>query len=599
MDTVKKKHKILFLSENSNGLNLMAESFASEMKDDDIEIISATMKPPGLNAIAVRLMNEVHLDITSLKQLTLLDIELFMFDLVITLGDFDPACRPTLPGMPPHLHWNLPDPLPVEDPIKIFTALKSARDILRSNIETLFHSRLLSALFVTRRNLELVLDNLHDGVMAHTTNRRIFFFNKAAEAITGYSCDKVMGQDCHEVFPGRLCGGDCEFCENTISLGKASVTRRDVLFMRPDGEERTLKMSVMPLTETDGRDVGALVSFQDNTELHQLKRRLKHRHSLEGLVGIDPKTLTLFEHIREVSSVCVPVLIEGESGTGKELIANAIHNLGPRAGKPFIAVNCGALPEGILESELFGHVKGAFTGAVADRKGRFELAHQGTIFLDEIDGLSTSMQVKLLRVIQEQRFERVGGEKSIQVDVRIISATNQNLKQLMAKKQFRRDLFYRLCVVPITFPPLRERRLDIPILVEHFLEMISKELKRPVLTPSNEVIDFLIRYSWPGNVRELRNAIEYIYVKCRDNVIQVRHLPPEILNFEESRKTRPGPTLKFKKEEIMLALTKAEGSKKNASRILGAGRATFYRYLDHYGLKYSILFRVSSLKLIS
>lgn len=585
MDTVKKKHHILFLAESSNCLNLMAEIFAREMRNNDIEIISATMKPPKLNPIAVRVINEVDLDITKLKQLTLLDIELFMFDLVITLGDFDPACRPTLPGMPPHFHWDLPDPLPADDSIGIYNALKSARDLLRSNIKTLFRSGLLKALFVTRRNLELVLDNLNDGIMAHTTNRRIFFFNKAAEAITGYPRDKVMGQDCHEVFPGRLCGGECEFCENPISQGKAGVKSRDVSFMRPDGEERTLKMSIMSLTETDGRDVGALVSFQDNTELHQLKRRLKHHHSLEGLVGIDPKTLMLFEHIREVSSVCVPVLIEGESGTGKELVANAIHNIGPRANKPFIAVNCGALPEGIIESELFGHVKGAFTGAVADRKGRFELADQGTIFLDEIDGLSMIMQVKLLRVIQEQRFERVGGEKSIQVDVRIISSTNQNLKQLMARKKFRRDLFYRLCVVPITFPPLRDRRLDIPILADHFLDMISKELKRPVLTPSNEVIDLLIRYSWPGNVRELRNSIEYIYVKCRDSLIAVHHLPPEILNFDESRKTRPGPSLKFKKEEVMLALAKAEGSKKNASKILGVGRATFYRYLDHYGLK--------------
>jgi PAS domain S-box-containing protein len=474
MTKSKKKHNLLFLAESSNCLNLMAESFSRAMDNDDIEIISATMTPPRMNSIAVRVMKEVDLDITKLKQLTLLDIELFMFDLVITLGDFDPACRPTLPGMPPHLHWDLPDPPPVKDSIEIYSALKSARDLLRTNIQTLFNSGLLNALFITRRNLELVLDNLDDGIMAHTTNRRIFFFNKAAVAITGYPRDKVMGQDCHEVFPGRLCGGNCEFCENTISQGKENIQQRDVAFTRPDGGVRSLKMSVMPLSESEGRAVGALVSFSDNTELHQLKSRLKHHHSLEGLVGNDPKTLTLFEHIREVSSVCVPVLIEGESGTGKELVANAIHNLGPRTDKPFIAVNCGALPEGIIESELFGHVKGAFTGAVADRKGRFELADQGTIFLDEIDGLSTVMQVKLLRVIQEQRFERVGGEKSIQVDVRIISATNQSLKQLMSKKKFRRDLFYRLFVVPNTCPPLRERLIYIPILVDLFLEMFSE-----------------------------------------------------------------------------------------------------------------------------
>jgi sigma-54 dependent transcriptional regulator, acetoin dehydrogenase operon transcriptional activator AcoR len=585
MINVKKTHKILFLSESFNNLNLMAESFAGAISHDDIEIISASMKPPKLNPAAVKVMNESGFDISKSKQLTLLDIELFMFDLVITLGDFDPSCRPTLPGMPPHLHWDLPDPSPVEESVQFYEALKSSRDLLRYSIQTLFESGLLNALFVARRNLELVLDNLHEGVLAHTTSRRIFFFNKAAEMITGYPRDKVMGQDCHDVFPGRFCGGDCEFCSSTTSLGKAQINRGDITFKRPDGEGRTLKMSIMPLTDTDDRAVGALVSFQDKTELHQLQMRLKHHHSLEGLVGNHPKILTLFEQIREVSSVGVPVLIEGESGTGKELVANAIHNLGPRADKPFIAVNCSALPEGVLESELFGHVKGAFTGAIADRKGRFELADQGTIFLDEIDGLSTHMQMKLLRVIQEQRFERVGGEKSIQVDVRIISSTNQNLKQLMAKKKFRRDLFYRLCVVPITCPPLRERRLDIPILVDHFLETISKELKRPGLTPSNEVIDRLVRYSWPGNVRELRNAVEYLYVKCRDNLIRVSHLPPEILNFKESGETRPGPALKFKKEDVIMALARAEGNKKNAARILNVGRATFYRYLDHYGLK--------------
>lgn len=563
----------------------MAEGFARAMGHDDIGIISASMKPPKLNPVAVRVMNEVDLDIAHLPQLTLLDIELFMFDLVITLGDFDPACRPTLPGMPPHIHWDLPDPMPGEDSLEFYNGLKSARDLLRSNILTLFHSRLLNALFVTRRNLELVLDNLNDGVMAHTMNRRIFFFNKAAAAITGYPNEKVMGRDCHEVFPGRLCGGDCKFCESSATLGKESVAQRDVSFTRPDGKERILKMSIMPLTETDGRDVGALVSFTDDTELNQLKQRLKHHHFLEGLVGKDPKTLTLFEHIREVSSVCVPVLIEGESGTGKELVANAIHALSPRSDKPFVAVNCGALPEGVLESELFGHVKGAFTGAVADRKGRFELADQGTFFLDEIDGLSTAMQVKLLRVIQEQQFERVGGEKSIQVNVRIISASNHDLRQLMVKKKFRRDLFYRLCVVPITLPPLRERRLDIPILVDHFLDMIAQELQRPVLSPSNAVLDLFNRYSWPGNVRELRNAIEYIYVKCRNSTIQIDHLPTEIANFEKSRKSKSGPALKFKKEDVMLALAEAEGSKKNAAQILGIGRATLYRYLDHYGLK--------------
>ena len=295
--------------------------------------------------------------------------------------------------------------------------------------------------------------------------------------------------------------------------------------------------------------------------------------------------LDLFDHIREVSAVNAPVLIQGESGTGKELVANIIHKIGPRSEEPFVAINCGALPEGILESELFGHKRGAFSGAVQDRKGRFELADKGTIFLDEVSELSPAMQVKLLRVLQEQRFEPVGGEKTLAVNVRVISATNQNLRGLMEKKKFRRDLFYRLCVVPINLPPLRNRRMDIPPLVEHSLEFTAKELGRPILIPSSDVIDLLSRYPWPGNVRELHNAIEYAYVKCRTGIIQAEHLPPEIVSFETKKRLKPGPKLKIKKEKVLDALVKARGNRKEAARMLNVGRATLYRYLDIFNLK--------------
>jgi transcriptional regulator with PAS, ATPase and Fis domain len=295
--------------------------------------------------------------------------------------------------------------------------------------------------------------------------------------------------------------------------------------------------------------------------------------------------LELFDQIREVSPQNVPVLIEGESGTGKELVAKAIHEMSPRADKPFVAINCGALPEGVLESELFGHVRGAFSGAVQDRKGRFELADEGTIFLDEVSEVSSAMQVKLLRVLQEQTFEPVGGERSIKVNVRVVSATNQNLRDLMEKKKFRRDLFYRLCVVPIKLPPLREKRLDIPMLAEHFLEITAKELNRDILAPTNEVLDLLTQYPWPGNVRELQNAIEYAYVKCHSGLIGAEHLPPEIANYREKQVPKPGPALKLGKEEIIAALAQAGGNKKKAAQMLGIGRATIYRYLDHYNLK--------------
>ena len=580
------RHLILFLADGANNLQLMAEGYARSMNSEGIDLISATMASPIINPVARKLMHEEGIDISRLQLLTSLDIEPYTFDLIITMGRIDQHRRPPLPGMPPHLHWDVPDPeVGTPEPV-LLRALRKARKELKEKVETLFDSELLHALFVTRHNLELILDNLLDGVMAHTTNRRIFFFNQAAERITGYKREDILGKDCHDVFEGRFCGGDCQFCESPKEQKNKKVIRKEVGFWRPDGKERVLRMSIVPLSDPDGSSVGALLSFIDVTELSLLKRRLRHHHSLGELVGKDPKMLELFNQIREVSSENVSVLVEGESGTGKELVARAIHTMSPRAKEPFVAINCGALPEGILESELFGHVRGAFSGAIQDRKGRFELADKGTIFLDEVSELSPAMQVKLLRVLQEQRFEPVGGERSIQVNVRVVSATNQNLRELMEKKGFRRDLFYRLCVVPITIPPLRERRLDIPVLVEHFIDMTAQELERPVLTPSNEVLDLFTRYSWPGNVRELRNAVEYAYVKCRAGVIDVEHLPPEIAyQSGERRRSKPGPALKLKKEDILAALAEAEGSRKKAAELLGVGRATIYRYLDLYGLK--------------
>lgn len=578
----RKKHVVLFLGESGNNLQMMAECFALEMNNSDTLCISACMSPPELDPVVYRIMQDSGITLSKIALRSLIDIELFMFDLIITLGDFDHDCRPSLQGMPPHIHWDLPDPKPGENQDTRYKQLISARDKIKDKIFTLFDSDLLHALFIARRNLELVLDNLMDGVMAHTTNRRIFFFNKAAETITGYDRSEILGKDCHDVFPGRFCGGFCDFC-NGIPEEKTKFKLKKVDFTKKDGTQLNLKMSIISLENEFHKELGALLSFQDDTELDQLKSRLRYRHTLGDLVGRDPKTLELFNQIKEVSSSQVSILIEGKSGTGKELVANAIHDIGIRSKKPFVAINCGALPEGILESELFGHVKGAFSGAARDRKGRFELADGGTIFLDEVGELSAAMQVKLLRVLQEKSFERVGGEETIHVDIRIISATNQNLRKMMEEKKFRKDLFYRLCVVPIKLFPLKERRLDIPMLIEHFLEVIALEIKRPALTISNETMDILSAYDWPGNVRELHNMIEYAYVKCHSGTIETEHLPPEIMNYSFIKKQKPGPGLKMSKEKFFSALSMAEGNKKKAAEILGVSRATLYRYFDHYG----------------
>ncbi len=578
----RKKHVILFLGESSNNLQMMAESFAHEMNNKDTLCISACMSPPELNPLACKVMHESGMTLSKVSLRSLMDIELFMFDLIITLGDFDHDCKPSLQGMPPHIHWDLPDPGPNENNDLIYKQLVLARDKIKDKIFTLFSSDLLHALFVARRNLELVLDNLIDGVMAHTTNRRIFFFNKAAENITGYNRNEILGKDCHDVFPGRFCGGFCDFCQG-IPEDKEKIRLKNVNFIKKKGTKLKLKMSIISLENEFCKEIGALISFKDDTELNQLKNRLKHCHTLGSLVGRDPKTLELFNQIKEVSRSQASVLIEGKSGTGKELVANAIHDIGIRSKKPFVAINCGALPEGILESELFGHVKGAFSGASRDRKGRFELADEGTIFLDEVGELSAAMQVKLLRVLQEKSFERVGGEKTIKVDIRVISATNQNLRKMMEDKKFRKDLFYRLCVVPIQLYPLKQRPLDIPMLVEHFLERIALEIKRPALTIANEVMDIFSGYDWPGNVRELHNMIEYAYVKCQSGSIETNHLPPEIMKYNFIKKQKPGPGLKISKEDFFSAIANAQGNKKKAASILGVSRATLYRYFDHYG----------------
>jgi transcriptional regulator with PAS, ATPase and Fis domain len=361
------------------------------------------------------------------------------------------------------------------------------------------------------------------------------------------------------------------------------------------------------VTQTDIFRVVRQKLQSDIDELSKLRWHVKSAKSFSGIVGRDSKMLEVFGAIKEVAEVDVPVLIQGESGTGKELVAAAIHNESGRAEKPFVAVNCGALPEGVLESELFGHVKGAFTGAVSDRKGRFELADGGTIFLDEIGDFPASMQVKLLRVLQEGRlervgdrveaksfrieparmsFRRVGGEEAIKVDVRVISATNKNLAEEVAAGRFREDLYYRLCVVPVFLPALRERLHDIALLAEYLLGKALAEVGREGVVLSPEAVDVMMDYEWPGNVRELENAIRYALVKCRAEVILPEHLPLRLVQGQISAQISPRKTRKKQRrrkldaESVRQAMEEAGGNKVEAARLLGVSRATLYRFLE-------------------
>lgn len=434
-----------------------------------------------------------------------------------------------------------------------------------------------------KRNLEQILDNLMEGIIAHDRNRRILFFNRAAEEITGYSKGEVIGKDCHEVFVSPFCGDRCSFCGATPdSLQHLSYPLNIVA---KGGEPRRIEMSVTGMTDEAGCFVGVLAAFRDMTDLIGLKTRLGELNCFAGIIGRDHKILQIFDQIRELAANDYPVHISGETGTGKELVAAAIHNESRRAGRPFVPVNCGALPEGLLESELFGHVKGAFSGAVRDKKGRFELAHGGTIFLDEVGELPKLMQVKLLRVLQEGTFERVGGEKTIRIDARIISATNRDLKREVEKQSFRDDLYYRLCVFPIQLPPVRERRNDIPLLVTHFLEQARKR-GQVAAGISSEALSAMMDYSWPGNVREIQNAIYFALVKGKGLTIQVEDLPPEIRSADPKR-SAAGPPRKLDPRSVRSALAKAGGNKAKAARILGVGRATLYRFMDQTDLNVS------------
>jgi len=414
----------------------------------------------------------------------------------------------------------------------------------------------LENLVARQKNLQNVLDNLMEGIIAHDLNRKVLFFNRAAEKITGYSREEALGRDCHTIFGGPFCGSQCAFCSqppdslvhHTYVINAATRT----------GESRRIEMSVTGMYDEAGAFVGVLAAFRDLTEMISLQLRLGELTSFSGIVGRDRKMLDVYEQIRNLAASDYPVHITGETGTGKELVAAAIHNESPRAGGPFVPVNCGALPEGLLESELFGHVKGAFSGAIRDKKGRFELADGGTLFLDEVSELPRHMQVKLLRVLQSGTFERVGGEKTISVDARIISATNMDLKREMERRNFREDLYYRLSVVPIRIPALRERKNDIPILASHFLKQAA-ENGQEAARLSEDALSLMMDYGWPGNVRELQNSIHFALVKSRGRNIEAGHLPLEIRQMT-CTVLKPGPAPRLTPEAVASAIEKAGGN---------------------------------------
>jgi PAS domain S-box-containing protein len=422
----------------------------------------------------------------------------------------------------------------------------------------------------------LITDTMTDGLSIQNRECVITQVNRRLCDITGFACRELIGRALADLFVKR---GDTPE-EISTNQGDPAKLDSETFIHHKDGRMIAVSLKIDALIDDEDNHKGSFAFFSDISELRVLRRQALTSDEFENIVGRERSMRKLFAEIIELAACDFPVLIQGESGVGKELVAQAIHNQSHRNGALFVPVNCAALPEGLLESELFGHVKGAFTGAIRDKKGRFELAHGGTIFLDEIAELSPAMQVKLLRVLQEGAFERVGDHRTTKVDVRIISATNKNLEREMNAGRFRQDLYYRLCVMPVRVSPLRERKNDIPLLVDHFISAIDGQAsgRKPSLSP--EVLVLLMTHDWPGNVRELQNAIQFAAVKSKGDVIQPMHLPPAIHSpSSKTPRRRKQRRRKLDPKAVRDALSRADGNKLQAAKLLGVNRATLYRFL--------------------
>ncbi len=451
------------------------------------------------------------------------------------------------------------------------------------------------------RYWKTIVDTLHDGVMVVDAQGKVLSINPAAEILTGYRADEIIGKSCRVLnCTGCVIYGNgpkknwCAlFDRGNVKAKKCTITNKD---------QRTISVikNASVLYDDAGRIMGAVETLADlsdlvrqQIEISQLRKSLQLDEGYHGMIGKSGPMQNLFEMIENVAQTTSPVMINGESGTGKELAARAVHDAGARRDQPFIKVNCAALNENLLESELFGYVRGAFTGAHQTRIGRFEAAHGGTIFLDEIGDIPLSTQVKLLRTLEEKEIERVGDHTPIHVDVRIVSATNKNLETLIAQGLFREDLFFRINVFPIVCPPLRQRMEDLPIIVQRFIRRNRAKSGKNIMGLTPEALRKMTAYRWPGNVRELRNAIEYAFVLCPSGGIDALHLPPKIagaaLECTKLPARLPAALSQVdqkKKTDLIDALRRAHGNRTEAARLLGVSRVTVWKQIKRYGIDF-------------
>ncbi|MFC1556472.1 sigma-54 interaction domain-containing protein [candidate division KSB1 bacterium] len=430
------------------------------------------------------------------------------------------------------------------------------------------------------RVTDVILDSITESVFTVDDEWKITSFNRAAEIVTGYSKEEVIGKYCKEIFRSNTCMKVCPLARS-LKTGK-KVLDQELQIIRKDGAVLDVSVNASVLYDNQGNAIGGAETFRDISQIKVLTEELTGRYEFRNIVGKNKQIQKIYQLIEDITYSDSTVLIEGESGTGKELIANAIHYHSKRKNNPFVKISCSVFSENLFESELFGHVRGAFTGAVKDKPGRFELANKGTLFLDEIGELSQNVQVKLLRVLEERKFERVGGTKTIEIDIRVIAATNKELKKEIEKGNFREDLYYRLNTIPIKLPALRKGKEDIRLLVDHFISKYNKIMNRNIKGVSGSALDLLEMYDYPGNIRELKNAIEYAFNRCRGKIIKPDMLPVDMrsaiaIDQEES-------DIDGEKGKILNALDICRWNNVKAAKILKVSRTTLWRKMKKYNV---------------
>jgi len=448
---------------------------------------------------------------------------------------------------------------------------------------------LIDRIHYEERSLKIILDNLDIGIFTIDKGGRITFFNTAAEKISGFKRREILGEACSVIFGGTAAREVCSI-KDTIVDGHSRSSRAGKMMTR-DGVSIPIRANFMSLRNEKGTIVGGLATFHDLTLVQQLKQAMRDRYTFHDMIGRSPAMQKIFEMINVVAPTDATILIEGATGSGKDLLAKVIHSASRRLNKPFVKVNCAAIPDNLLESEMFGYVKGAFTGAERDKTGRFQEAEGGTIFLDEIGDLPLGLQAKLLRVLEDKEFYRLGSRHTVKVNVRIVSASNRNLDRLVEKQLFREDLYYRLNVFRIELPELRDRRVDLPILIGHILRRLTAARDTRLPEVSEKVMEILLNYHYPGNVRELENILEHALIICQEDSIRPEHLPEYLRTRPVARKPNPpdsnakGPGLENKEyAKLLAALEQFSWHRRKAAQTLGIDRTTLWRKMKKHGL---------------